>query len=264
MPSATPETPAAPTPALPVELSGVRKSFGATEVLSGVDLAVGPGEKVALIGASGSGKSTVLRILMGLERPDAGRVRIGDEVLGPDAFRDDVRIGRLRARVGMVFQHFHLFPHMTALGNVTAAPIHVRGVAPAEAEGRGLELLRTVGVEERADAFPSVLSGGEKQRVAIARALATDPRVLLFDEVTSALDPEVVGEVLAVLRRLAARGDRTLLLVTHQMQFAREIADRVVFLDAGRIVEEGPPEEIFGSPREERTRAFLRRILEAR
>jgi polar amino acid transport system ATP-binding protein len=258
---------AAPAPVL--ELRDVRKRFGEIEVLRGFDLAVAPAEHVALIGPSGSGKSTVLRIVQGLESVDEGDVFIAGESVGrmvrdgAEVPSDAAHRRRLRARVGMVFQHFHLFPHRTALGNVTAAPIHVLGRSRAEAGEQGREWLRMVGLEDRADAYPAQLSGGQKQRVAIARALAMEPEILLFDEITSALDPEVVGEVLEVVRDLS-RGERTLLVVTHQMGFAGEISDRVVFLDGGRIVEQGPPEQLLENPREPRTRAFLKRVLEAR
>lgn len=252
-----------------IEMRGVSKFFGELEVLHDLDLTVRRGEKIGLIGTSGSGKSTILRILMGLETIDAGQVLIAgesaftQEVNGREVAADEAHRRRVCRSVGMVFQHFHLFPHMRALDNVTVAPIHVRGDARDQAEARGLELLDLVGLADRGDAWPAQLSGGQKQRVAIARALAMDPKVLLFDEVTSALDPEVVGEVLAVIRALA-RQDLTFLIVTHQMGFAEEIADRVLFLDQGRIVESGPPNEIFHHPHEERTQEFLRRILDAR
>ena len=258
-----------PAPAPVLELRGVSKRFGELEVLRGFDLAVAPAEHVALIGPSGSGKSTVLRIVQGLESVDEGDVLIDGESVrrmirdGAEVPSDEAHRRRLRARVGMVFQHFHLFPHMTALGNVTAAPIHVLGRSRAEAGEQGREWLRMVGLEDRAEAYPAQLSGGQKQRVAIARALAMEPEILLFDEITSALDPEVVGEVLEVVRDLS-RGERTLLVVTHQMGFAGEISDRVVFLDGGRMVEQGPPEQLLENPREPRTRAFLKRVLETR
>jgi polar amino acid transport system ATP-binding protein len=248
-------------------LRGVEKRFGETAVLRNLDLSVAAGEKVALIGPSGSGKSTILRILMTLESVQAGEVEIDGQRLwgatetGPATTAADVAAAR-RA-VGMVFQHFNLFPHMRVLRNVTEAPIHVLGLPRAEAARQGLELLRRVGLEGKADAFPSELSGGQKQRVAIARALAMRPRILLFDEVTSALDPEVVGEVLEVLRDLARASEITMLIVTHHMRFAADIADRVVFLDGGRVVEEGTPEILFTNPRRERTREFLQRVLDA-
>lgn len=247
-------------------MCGVVKRYGDVEVLRGLDLVVDPGEKLALIGPSGSGKSTVLRILMTLDDIHGGEVHIDGEPLwstdrsGP-VRADAASLLRLRRRVGMVFQHFNLFPHMSVLRNITEAPIHVLGRPRETAEARARELLEQVGLAHKADARPSQLSGGQKQRVAIARALAMDPQIMLFDEVTSALDPEVVGEVLDVLRALAERSGMTMLLVTHEMGFAREFADRAVFMDGGRVVESGPPEQLFGSPREERTKSFLRRVL---
>jgi polar amino acid transport system ATP-binding protein len=253
-----------------VELREVTKAFGDTVVLDSLSLAAPPGEKLAVIGPSGSGKSTILRVIMTLEPIDRGRVLIHGESLytvvrnGRQAPADEAHVRRLRSRVGMVFQHFNLFPHMTALHNIIEAPIHVRGLARDEAETRARELLDMVGLADRAEAYPAQLSGGQKQRVAIARALAMEPSIMLFDEVTSALDPEVVGDVLEVLRDLAHRTDMTMLIVTHEMAFAREIADRVLFLDGGRIVEEGPPERIFSAPREYRTRSFLHSVLRER
>ena len=261
-----------------VRLREVVKRYGEEVVLDGLDLDVARGEKLALIGPSGSGKSTILRILMTLEGIDGGAVEIeGERVFtvetgGRKRPAGEKHLRRMRERVGMVFQHFNLFPHMSVLGNVTAAPVRVQGLAPDEAEARARGLLDRVGLADKADAYPAQLSGGQKQRVAIARALAMRPEILLFDEVTSGLDPELVGEVLGVLRDLARRGDgtdgssgssKTMLIVTHQMHFARDIADRVVFLDRGRIVEEGVPDEIFAHPKRERTREFLRSILEA-
>jgi polar amino acid transport system ATP-binding protein len=249
-----------------VSMRGVEKRYGELRILRGLDLDVTRGEKLALIGPSGSGKSTILRILMTLESIEAGEVRIGEDFLwtarGDASVRAEKReLARVRRRVGMVFQHFNLFPHMSVLRNITEAPIHVLGMARADAERRARELLESVGLSGKADARPSELSGGQKQRVAIARALAMEPEIMLFDEVTSALDPEVVGEVLDVLRALAQGSGMTMLLVTHEMGFARELSDRVLFMDGGRIVESGPPAQIFDSPREERTQAFLRRIL---
>jgi polar amino acid transport system ATP-binding protein len=223
---------------------------------------------VALIGPSGSGKSTILRILMTLEKVDRGEVWVdGMRVWrrqrnGREVPADEAHLRRVRTQVGMVFQHFNLFPHMTVLRNVTEAPRRVLGLSRDEARRRAEEFLSMVGLADKADSYPARLSGGQQQRVAIARALAMDPKVMLFDEITSGLDPELVGEVLDVLRKLAAGGRMTMLIVTHQMHFAREIADRVLFLDGGRIVEEGPPREIFTQPRNERTRTFLRRVLE--
>ena len=261
MPSATPDAPPA------IAMRGVEKRYGELTVLRGLDLEVEPGEKLALIGPSGSGKSTILRILMTLDDIQGGEVRIGGEPLwragerGAPIRADRSSLNRLRRGVGMVFQHFNLFPHMSVLRNITEAPIHVLGLSKAEAEARARALLEQVGLAEKAGARPSQLSGGQKQRVAIARALAMRPDIMLFDEVTSALDPEVVGEVLDVLRALAKSSGMTMLLVTHQMGFARELADRVVFMDGGRVVESGPPAQLFDSPREERTQTFLRRVL---
>src|SRR5690606_5883337 len=224
------------------------------------------GEKLALIGPSGSGKSTILRILMTLEAIQAGEVTVDGQVMwrmegDRPVQADRATLRQIRRRVGMVFQHFNLFPHMSVMRNLTEAPIHVLGLDPATAEGRARDLLDRVGLAGKADSYPAQLSGGQKQRVAVARALAMQPDIMLFDEVTSALDPEVVGEVLDVLRDLAHESGMTMLLVTHEMGFAREIADRVVFMDGGRVVEAGPPEQVFGDPAEERTREFLRRVL---
>jgi polar amino acid transport system ATP-binding protein len=260
-----------------VRMRGVEKRFGDEVVLDSLDLNVAAGEKLAIIGTSGSGKSTVLRILMTLEGIEGGRVEIDGEPVftmrknGREVAASEAHLRKIRRKVGMVFQHFNLFPHMTALGNVVEAPRRVLGLSREEAETRGRELLDRVGLAEKAGAYPARLSGGQQQRVAIARALAMRPRILLFDEVTSGLDPELVGEVLDVLRELAAEGEagegegeeRTMLIVTHQMRFARDIADRVVFLEQGRIVEEGTPEAIFTEPREARTREFLQSVLDA-
>jgi polar amino acid transport system ATP-binding protein len=252
-----------------VRVRDLAKSFGATEVLRGVDLDAARGEKISIIGPSGSGKSTILRILMTLETPTAGRVEVGGEPVwtiarnGGEIPATEEHLGRMRRRFGMVFQHFHLFPHLTALRNVALALEVVHGRTRAEADDAAWAMLDRVGLAEKADAYPAKLSGGQKQRVAIARALAPGPEIMLFDEVTSALDPELVGEVLDVLRVIAHTGSMTMLLVTHEMRFAREISDRVVFLDEGRVAEEGPPERIFNDPAEARTRAFLRAVLEA-
>jgi polar amino acid transport system ATP-binding protein len=241
-----------------VELHGVRKSFGRVEVLHGVDLRVDEHQVVCLIGASGSGKSTLLRCVNLLEPIDEGRILIeGEEVTvhGVDA-------NRVRRGIGIVFQAFNLFPHMTVLRNVTLAPREVLGLSRADAEGRALELLGRFGLADKRDDYPDRLSGGQQQRVAIVRALAMQPQLMLLDEVTSALDPELVGEVLNVIRELAA-GGMTMLIATHEMSFAREIADRVCFLDDGVILEQGSPEEIFSAPEEPRTQQFLQRIVEA-
>jgi polar amino acid transport system ATP-binding protein len=241
-----------------VDLQGVRKSFGEEEVLHGIDLEVEEHQVVCLIGASGSGKSTLLRCVNLLEPIDEGRIVVGgEEVTAPGVDADRVRRG-----IGIVFQAYNLFPHMTVLRNVTLAPREVLGKSKAEAQVEALELLRRFGLAERAGDYPDRLSGGQQQRVAIVRALAMRPKLMLLDEVTSALDPELVGEVLNVIRELAA-GGMTMLIATHEMGFAREIANRVCFLDGGVILEQGPPEQIFSEPQEPRTRQFLQRIVEA-
>jgi polar amino acid transport system ATP-binding protein len=241
-----------------VELHGVRKSFGEEEVLHGIDLEVEEHQVVCLIGASGSGKSTLLRCVNLLEPIDDGRIVVGgEEVTGPGVDADRVRRG-----IGIVFQAYNLFPHMTVLRNVTLAPREVLGKSKAEADGEARELLGRFGLADRAGDYPDRLSGGQQQRVAIVRALAMRPKLMLLDEVTSALDPELVGEVLNVIRELAA-GGMTMLIATHEMGFAREIANRVCFLDGGVILEQGPPEQIFSAPQEPRTRQFLQRIVEA-
>ena len=249
-----------------VDIKGLHKSFGELKVLAGVDLTVASGEVVVIIGPSGSGKSTLLNCINFLEPFEGGTVRVGGEWIGyiPDAGgvrarQPEGHINRMRTHIGMVFQQFNLFPHMTALENVIEAPIQVLGLPRDKAVARAEALLAKVGLSVKAGAYPGELSGGQQQRVAIARSLAMEPNVMLFDEVTSALDPELVGEVLAVLRQLASDG-MTMLLVTHEMAFARDVADRVVFMDGGVIVEQGKPAEIFGSPRNDRTRAFLRRL----
>lgn len=250
-----------------VNFEDVQKRFGNRTVLEDFSLSVAPGEIVTLMGASGSGKSTALRILMTLERIQAGTVTLDDELLwhetrnGKRVPASERHLRHMRTKVGMVFQHFHLFPHMSVLRNLTEAPVRVLDVEPDEARSRAMELLERVGLADRADARPAMLSGGQQQRVAIARALAMRPQVMLFDEPTSALDPEMVGEVLSVIRDLASEHSLTILLVTHEMQFAREISDRVCFLDAGRIVEQGQAEKIFTDPEHPRTRAFLSRVL---
>jgi len=250
-----------------IRLHGVSKRFGDTVVLRDVDLDIPAGQKLALIGPSGSGKSTVLRILMTLEEIDSGEVELNGEPVwtmdkqGKRAKADRKHLQRMRENVGMVFQHFNLFPHMNVLRNVTEAPIHVLKLEKVEAEQRARELLELVGMSDKVDAFPAQLSGGQKQRVAIARALAMRPNVMLFDEVTSALDPELVGEVLGVLRKLALETEMTMLIVTHEIGFAREIADRVVFMEGGHIVEDDTPEVVFNNPREERTKEFLGAVL---
>ena len=244
------------TPALSIH--GLRKSFGNLEVLRGIDLEVAEHEVIALIGASGSGKSTLLRCINLIEPIDAGRILIdGDEITARG-----VKADLIRRRIGIVFQAFNLFPHMSVLDNVTLAPRQVLRRAAADAERDAQALLERFGLAEKAGEFPDRLSGGQQQRVAIARALAMQPDLLLLDEVTSALDPELVAEVLNVIRELAA-GGMTMVIATHEMGFARDIANRVCFLDAGRILEQGPPSQIFAEPREPRTRQFLNRIIEA-
>jgi arginine/lysine/histidine transport system ATP-binding protein len=239
-----------------IKVEDLHKSFGKLEVLKGITTTIKQGEVVAVIGPSGSGKSTFLRCLNLLEEPTRGRIWIGDEEITDKK----TNIMKVRQHVGMVFQHFHLFPHMTVLENVTYAPIKVKGMAKAEAEAKGIELLKKVGLEQKANEYPSRLSGGQKQRVAIARALAMSPDVMLFDEPTSALDPEMVKEVLEVMKSLAHTG-MTMAIVTHEMGFAREVADRVLFLDGGRLVEDAPPQEFFASPKSKRAQEFLEKML---
>nr|WP_205615017.1 amino acid ABC transporter ATP-binding protein [Streptomyces harenosi] len=233
------------------------KSFGNKDVLSSIDLDVAPGEVVCVIGPSGSGKSTLLRCVSLLETPSAGRVVVN----GTEVTAAEVDIDRVRRGVGMVFQHFNLFPHLTVLGNLTLAQRRVLRRGRKEAERVARENLDRVGLADRADDYPARLSGGQQQRVAIARALSMEPRLMLFDEPTSALDPELVGEVLAVMRRLALDG-MTMMVVTHEMGFARQVADRVVFMDAGTVIEEGGPAQVLEAPRHERTRRFLSRLLD--
>jgi ABC-type polar amino acid transport system ATPase subunit len=237
--------------------SEVRKSFGDNLVLDGIDLTVDTGEVLVVIGASGSGKSTLLRCINLLEPLDSGHIYLeGDEIT-----RKGANVSAIRQRIGIVFQQFNLFPHLTALDNLTLAARRVRKLPRDKAEQRARELLKTVGLADKAGSHPHQLSGGQQQRVAIARALMMAPHVMLFDEVTSALDPELVGEVLVVMRDLARTG-MTMVVVTHEMQFAREVGDRVLFMDEGRIVEQGPPSEVLDRPAEERTRRFLRRTLQ--
>jgi polar amino acid transport system ATP-binding protein len=251
-----------------VRFDKVTKAFGDLVVLRELDLNVDPGEKIAIIGPSGSGKTTILRVLMTLEKLNAGVIYVDGEPLwhkevdGKLVKADEKHLRKVRAKIGMVFQHFNLFPHMTALRNVTEAPIYVNSVPKLKAETQAIELLEMVGLGDKLSAYPSQLSGGQKQRVAIARALAMRPKVMLFDEVTSALDPELVGEVLNVMRKLAREGEMTMLIVTHEMGFANEVADRILFFDNGKIVEQGPPEQILRDPQEERTQEFLRAVLQ--
>ena len=257
-PGATPgiPAPAAADPALRIE--GLHKSFGDLGVLRGIDLEVADHEVVCLIGSSGSGKSTLLRCVNLLEPIDAGRIVVG----GEEITARGVDVDRIRRRIGIVFQAYNLFPHLRVLDNVSLAPRKVLGLGRAEAEGRALELLDRIGLADKARAYPDRLSGGQQQRVAIVRALAMEPRLLLLDEITSALDPELVAEVLNLIRELAGSG-MTMLIATHEMSFAREIASRVCFLDAGRILEIAPPAEMFSAPREPRTRQFLDRVIAA-
>jgi polar amino acid transport system ATP-binding protein len=237
-----------------VEIHDLHKSFGRNEVLRGIDLEVAEHEVICLIGASGSGKSTLLRCVNLLEPIDSGRI----VVAGEEITARGVDVNRIRRGIGIVFQAFNLFPHMSVLENVTLAPRKALGLSRGEANDQATELLDRFGLADKRDDYPDRLSGGQQQRVAIARALMMEPHVMLFDEVTSALDPELVGEVLIVMRNLA-RGGMTMLIVTHEMQFAKEVGDRVVFMDGGKIVEEGPPREVLDHPREERTQQFLRR-----
>lgn len=239
-----------------IEVKNLEKSFGKNHVLRGINETINEGEVVCIIGPSGSGKSTFLRCLNLLEQPTSGEVILdGEKINAPD--RD---IDKIREKLGMVFQNFNLFPHMSVLDNITMAPIKVKGQARGEAEAEAWRLLDVVGLLDKAEAYPSSLSGGQKQRVAIARALAMKPEIMLFDEPTSALDPEMVGEVLAVMKQLAEDG-MTMVIVTHEMGFAREVADRVLFIDGGVVLEQGTPEEIFGNPQNERTQTFLSMVL---
>jgi ABC-type polar amino acid transport system ATPase subunit len=239
-----------------VELEQVRKSFGENLVLADVDLTIGRGEVIVIAGPSGSGKSTMLRCINGLEPIDDGEIRVDGQPLD----RSGRALSRIRQEIGMVFQQFNLFPHKTVLQNVTMAPVEVKGVSKADALERGRALLERVGIAEKADAHPADLSGGQQQRVAIARALAMDPKLMLFDEPTSALDPEMIREVLDVMRDLAREG-MTMAVVTHEMGFAREVCDRIVFIDEGRIVEQAPPAEFFSAARSDRAREFVDKII---
>jgi polar amino acid transport system ATP-binding protein len=260
------EVPQSRQPRPMLEIAGLRKRFGAAEVLRDVSLAVNPGEVVVVIGPSGSGKTTLLRCINLLEEYERGTITIDGEPIG---YRVDGRTGRrrrmperdvaaARARIGMVFQSYNLFPHMSVLQNIVAAPVRVRGIKRRQAETRAHELLAMVGLSDKAAEYPIRLSGGQQQRVAIARALAMDPKIMLFDEITSALDPELVDEVLAAMQQLASDG-MTMVVVTHEMSFARDIADLMIFMDAGVVVEEGKPDQLLFAPRTERVRAFLKR-----
>ena len=239
-----------------IKVEGLKKNFGKLEVLKGISTMIKDGEVVAIIGPSGSGKSTFLRCMNLLEKPTSGHIYIDDK----DITDKKTNIMKIRQNVGMVFQHFYLFPHKTVMENLTYAPMKVKGKSKQEAEKKGLELLEKVGLLEKANEYPSRLSGGQKQRVAIARALAMEPEVMLFDEPTSALDPEMVKEVLDVMKSLAETG-MTMAIVTHEMGFAKEVADRVLFLDGGVLAEDAPPEEFFSNPKSQRARDFLDKIL---
>ncbi len=251
---------------LMVDARSVRKSYGANQVLNGISLTVEQGEVLCIIGPSGSGKSTFLRCLNHLESINGGRIYVNDDLMGYRQVGKVLHelkpkdIARQRQSIGMVFQRFNLFPHMTALQNVIEAPIGVAGVSPDDAKKLGLELLAQVGLADKADHYPAQLSGGQQQRVAIARALAMKPKLMLFDEPTSALDPELVGDVLDVMKNLAKAG-MTMIVVTHEMGFAREVADKVVFIDKGLIVEQGTPKQVLDNPQESRTKAFLNKVL---
>lgn len=246
-----------------IKLDNIHKRYHKHEVLKGIDLEVPIGQKIGVIGASGSGKSTILRLIMGLERPNEGEIHIENEPLWHHSDGKPVK-NKLRRHtllnVGMVFQQYNLFPHMNVLRNLTEAPVKVLGKSREEAEIDALDLLDKVGLKEKAQAWPSQLSGGQKQRVAIARAMAMHPKIMLFDEITSALDPELVVEVLGVLRELAHQKDMCMMLVTHQIQFAAEIADRMLFLDDGNLLEDGPPDQLLNHPKEQRTADFLKKI----
>jgi ABC-type polar amino acid transport system ATPase subunit len=245
-----------------IEYRDISKSFGEVEVLKGLELSIRKGEKLAIIGPSGSGKTTILRLLMGLERPTSGQVLLDGQLVWDEPGKlDQRRVHRARRRLGFVFQQFNLFPHMTVLRNVAAGLLYTRKEPVSRADGKAREMLELVGLSEKADQYPSQLSGGQQQRVAIARALAMDPDAMLFDEPTSALDPELVGDVLRVIADVAAQSDMTMLLVTHEMRFARTVADRVAFCDGGRVVEIDEPARIFTDPQEPRTRQFLDAVL---
>ena len=239
-----------------INVSNLKKSFGSNEVLKGIDLEVAEGEVVCIIGPSGSGKSTLLRCLNKLEEVTDGHVLID----GQDITEKTTDINKVREEIGMVFQHFNLFPHLSVMDNITLAPVELKRENKEAAKVKAVELLETVGLSEKADAFPSSLSGGQKQRVAIARALAMNPEIMLFDEPTSALDPEMVGDVLEVMKKFAKQG-MTMVVVTHEMGFAREVGHRVIFMDGGYIVEEGTPAEVFGNPQNPRTQDFLNKVL---
>jgi len=242
-----------------VSMQKLNKHFGSLHVLKDIDLAITPGEVVVVIGASGSGKSTLIRCINGLEEFQQGTLEVDSKTLQPHG-KSGRALQHIRTEVGMVFQQFNLFPHLSVRDNITLAPLKVRGVNRQEAKQTANRLLERVGIEDQADKYPSQLSGGQQQRVALARALAMEPRLMLFDEPTSALDPEMIGEVLDAMRELAKEG-MTMVIVTHEMHFAREVADRVIYIHQGEITEEGPPETLFDTPQHERTQAFLSRVL---
>lgn len=249
-----------------VKYRSVSKSYGSIKVLRDIDLDIFPGEKVAVIGPSGSGKTTLARMLMTLDDPTTGTIEVNGEMLWHQEIKgklvpaNEKHQHKIRNQIGMVFQHFNLFPHMTILRNVTEAPIHVLGMSRADAEANAMEMLEKVGLAVKVNEYPSRLSGGQKQRVAIARAVVMRPKIMLFDEATSALDPELVGEVLEVIKDLAAQRDMAMMLITHEMDFARDIADRILFTDGGSIVEQGTPEQIFENPQSPRLQSFLSRF----
>jgi polar amino acid transport system ATP-binding protein len=250
-----------------LRLTDVSKSFGSFQALTNLNLSVPGGQRVSIIGRSGSGKTTLLRVIMTLEEIDSGTIEVFGELLGKRRVGDKLlpdtlaNMRRVMAKIGMVFQQFNLFPHMSALANIMEAPVHVLKVPKDEAKERAMRLLTMVGLADKAENYPRELSGGQQQRVAIARTLAMEPKIILFDEITSALDPEMVAEVLAVVQRLARESSITMLIVTHEMKFAREIADRTIFMENGSIVEDGPTADIFSAPKSERTRNFLRSVL---
>lgn len=239
-----------------IEIKGLHKSFDNEEVLKGVDVKVDEGEVIVIIGPSGSGKSTFLRCINLLEKPDSGEVWIDNEQINTKG----VNVNKVREKMGMVFQHFNLFPHMTVRQNITMAPVQLKKMNKVQANEKCMELLKIVGLEDKADVYPIQLSGGQKQRIAIARSLAMNPEIMLFDEPTSALDPEMVGEVLDVMKKLAESG-MTMIVVTHEMGFAREVGKRILFMDGGVIIEEGTPDQIFDNPQNDRTRSFLSKVL---
>ncbi len=239
-----------------IRVKDLHKSFNGREVLKGIDEEIEEGEVVVVIGPSGSGKSTFLRCINLLEKPNSGEIWIDDEQINAPK----VNVNQIRQKMGMVFQHFNLFPHLTVKKNITLAPVKLKKMTPEEADKKAMELLKIVGLEDKADSYPKQLSGGQQQRIAIARSLAMEPEIMLFDEPTSALDPEMVGEVLEVMKRLAKSG-MTMIVVTHEMGFAREVGSRILFMDEGVILEQGTPESIFDNPQNERTRSFLSKVL---